>query len=151
MILEVKLFSTEMKFIFQCKFALSPACNRPVVKEKDVSCGTLHFWYFSSPWLWVISSLLQTWSLYIPLSESLCCEWYSFSDETATVFFFLRAKQSLLAISYISTSANCLLPMLHFAGHTFTWVLQIGMPFVGHGLYYYIAFNRTYLPEVNLH
>jgi len=34
MILEVKLFSTEMKFIFQWKFALSPAYNRPVVTEK---------------------------------------------------------------------------------------------------------------------
>lgn len=31
--LEVKLFSTEMKIIFQSKFALSPACHRTVAKE----------------------------------------------------------------------------------------------------------------------
>lgn len=31
--LEVKLFSTEMKIIFQSKFALSPACHRTAAKE----------------------------------------------------------------------------------------------------------------------
>lgn len=87
--LEVKLFSTEMKIIFQSKFALSPACHRTVAKEmprKKVQIVKSNI--SDSGNLWVNWSPLHSWSCHIPRAKGPCLEWFSFTDKTQNVWGF---------------------------------------------------------------